>query len=51
MQMVQECRNDNLLATTVIQERVTDLLNLPSIIERFDSQFVCERDTEQQLAV
>jgi two-component system chemotaxis sensor kinase CheA len=51
MSQVQESRNDDLMATTVIQERVTDLLNLPSIIRRFDAQSTYESDTEQQLAV
>jgi two-component system chemotaxis sensor kinase CheA len=48
---LQECRSNNLLATTVIQDRVTDLLDLPSIINRFDFQFPHDHDTEQQLAV
>ena len=51
MSTIQECRSDDLLATTVIQERVTDLLNLPSIIKRFDSTLAYECDAEQQLAV
>jgi two-component system chemotaxis sensor kinase CheA len=51
MSALQECQSAELMATAVIQDRVTDLLNLPSIIQRFDRQFAHDRSAEQQLAV
>jgi two-component system, chemotaxis family, sensor kinase CheA len=47
----QECQGTELLASAVIQERVTDLLDLPSIIQHFDLQFSHGCGVEQQLAV
>jgi two-component system, chemotaxis family, sensor kinase CheA len=51
MTALQECQSAELMATTVIQDRVTDLLNLPSIIKRFDRHFGLNHAVDQQLAV
>ncbi len=37
--VTHDCDSDELLASTVIQQKVTDLLNLPSIIRRVDPKF------------
>jgi two-component system chemotaxis sensor kinase CheA len=46
-----ECQGAESRVSTVIQERVTDLLDLPSIIHRFDLQSSAGRGVEQPLAV
>jgi len=47
----RDCASDELLASAVIQQRVTDLLNLPSIIRRVDPTFFDKQGANQQLAV
>lgn len=47
----QESLSPELLGTTVIQEKVTDLLDLPSIIKKFESQGSRINDGERLLAV
>ena len=49
--VTHECESEELLASTVIQQRVTDLLNLPSIIQSIDPKFFDEQVADQQLAV
>jgi chemotaxis signal transduction protein len=47
----RECQGAESQVSTVIQERVTDLLDLPSIIHRFDLQSSAGCGVEQPLAV
>jgi two-component system chemotaxis sensor kinase CheA len=49
--VTHECNSGELLKSTVIQQRVTDLLNLPSIIRRVDPKFFASQEANQQLAV
>jgi two-component system chemotaxis sensor kinase CheA len=42
--------NEDLLASAVVQQRVTDVLNLRSIIQRADPTFFADRANDQQLA-
>lgn len=46
-----QCESDELVASTVIQQRVTDLLDLPKIIRRVAPKFFNSHATDQQLAV
>lgn len=47
----RECKSSDLLAATVVQQRVTDLLDLPSIIRSFDPELVDRCSSQPQLAV
>ncbi len=49
--VTHHCESNELQASAVVQERVTDLLNLPSIIRRVDPTFFDGQSSEQQLAV
>ena len=49
--ITHECESKELLASTVIQQKVTDLLNLPSIVRRVDPKFFGDEASDQQLAV
>ncbi|MCC7475105.1 MAG: chemotaxis protein CheW [Pirellulales bacterium] len=49
--LAHECETLELLASTVIQQRVTDLLNVPRIIQRVAPKLFQESDTEHHLAV
>ncbi len=46
-----QSQGHELMASTVIQQRVTDLMDLPSIIRRFDRKCADEQSVAQQLAV
>jgi two-component system chemotaxis sensor kinase CheA len=49
--VTHECDSKELRASTVIQQKVTDLLDLPSLIQRVDPRFYDRGAACQQLAV
>jgi two-component system chemotaxis sensor kinase CheA len=49
--VTRDCESEELLSSTVIQQRVTDLLNLPSIIRRVDPKIAGATSSNKQIAV
>ena len=47
----QRCESEELLASTVVQQRVTDVLDVRSIIQRVDPTFFAGHSVNQQLAI